>query len=227
MTQATPAPTTRERLIQAAIALFWERGYANTSMSDLLNAAQANSGSFYHFFDSKEELLLAVLDRYLAMLHPQLVDPAWEGVDDPVERIFALLARYRALIVQTDCTYGCPIGRLALEISPEQRDAHRLLAQNFDGWAAAVRDCLEKAVDRMPPDLDRDRLSKFVLAVMEGGVMLSRSHRSVEPFDQAVAELRAYFDRLLESVLNKPPSGAGPPGRGRRPRRPASRGEES
>jgi hypothetical protein len=45
--------------------------------------------------------------------------------------------------------------------------------------------------------VDRDRLSKFVLTVMEGGVMLSRSHRSVEPFDAAVAELRAYFDRLL------------------------------
>jgi TetR/AcrR family transcriptional regulator, transcriptional repressor for nem operon len=203
VTGPAATPSTRERLILAAIALFWEKGYANTSMSDLLSAAQANSGSFYHFFESKEELLLAVLDRYLAMLHPQLVDPAWAGVNDPIERIFALLARYRGLIVQTDSTYGCPIGRLALEISPEQREAHRLLALNFDGWAAAVRDCLEKAGERMPPDLDRDRLSKFVLAVMEGGVMLSRSHRSVEPFDQAVAELRAYFDRLLGSPAKK------------------------
>jgi len=43
-------------------------------------------------------------------------------------------------------------------------------------------------------------LSEFVLVVMEGGVMLSRSHRSVKPFDQAVAELRAYFNRLQESA---------------------------
>jgi AcrR family transcriptional regulator len=189
---------TRERLIDAAIALFWEKGYANTSMNDLLGAAKANSGSFYHFFSGKEDLLLAVLDRYLALLHPALLAPAWEGVDDPIERIFALLARYRMLILQTDCTYGCPIGRLALEISPEQQEVHRRLAKNFDGWRAAVRGCLEQAGDRLPADMDRERLSGFVLAVMEGGVMLSRSHRAVKPFDEAVAELRAYFNRLLE-----------------------------
>ncbi len=195
--------STRERLIEAAIALFWEKGYANTSMTDILAAAKANSGSFYHFFSSKEDLLLAVLDRYTAMLHPALLEPAWEGVTDPIERIFALLARYRIIILQTDCTYGCPIGRLALEIGPEQREVHRLLAENFDGWAAAVRECLERAADRLPGDVDRERLSQFVLAVMEGGVMLSRSHRDVKPFDQAVAELRAYFNRLLSQPTKK------------------------
>jgi TetR/AcrR family transcriptional repressor of nem operon len=189
---------TRDRLIDAAMNLFWEKGYANTSMSDLLGAAKANSGSFYHFFSSKEELLLAVLDRYFTLLDPAMLGPAWEGIDDPIERIFALLARYRMLILATDCTYGCPIGRLALEIGPEQQEVHRLLAKNFDGWTAAVQGCLEQAADRLPADIDRERLSGFVLAVMEGGVMLSRSHRDVKPFDQAVAELRAYFARLLE-----------------------------
>jgi len=189
----TAAVGTRDRLIDAAMNLFWEKGYANTSMSDLLTAAKANSGSFYHFFNSKEDLLLAVLDKYFTLLHPAMLGPAWEGVDDPIERIFALLARYRMLILATDCTYGCPIGRLALEIGPEQQEVHRLLAKNFDGWTAAVQGCLEQAADRLPRDIDRERLSGFVLAVMEGGVMLSRSHRDVKPFDQAVAELRAYF----------------------------------
>jgi len=203
MASPTSALSTRDRLIQAAVSLFWEKGYANTSMSDLLTAANANSGSFYHYFDSKEALLMAVLDQYLKMLHPQLLGPAWEGVTDPVERIFALLARYRELILQTDCTYGCPIGRLALEISPDQRDVHRLLAQNFDGWAGAVADCLKKSKNRLPSGLNVDRLSQFVLVVMEGGVMLSRSHRNVKPFDLAVAELRSYFDRLLGPPARK------------------------
>jgi TetR/AcrR family transcriptional regulator, transcriptional repressor for nem operon len=194
----TAALGTRDRLIDAAMNLFWEKGYANTSMSDLLGAAKANSGSFYHFFSSKEDLLLAVLDKYFTLLHPAMLAPAWEGIDDPIERIFALLARYRMLILATDCTYGCPIGRLALEIGPEQQEVHRLLAKNFDGWTAAVQGCLEQAADRLPADIDRERLSGFVLAVMEGGVMLSRSHRDVKPFDQAVSELRAYFARLLE-----------------------------
>jgi AcrR family transcriptional regulator len=211
MTSPMAVLSTRERLIYAAIELFWEKGYANTSMSDLLTRANANSGSFYHFFPSKEDLLLAVLDRYFTLLHPQMLAPAWEGIDDPIERIFALLARYRMLILQTDCTFGCPIGRLALEIGPEQQEVHRLLAKNFDGWTAAVGACLEQAADRLPADIDRARLSGFVLAVMEGGVMISRSHRDVKPFDQAVAELRAYFNKLLESPnkTRKKKGGAG------------------
>jgi TetR/AcrR family transcriptional repressor of nem operon len=192
--------STRERLIQAGQLLFWENGYANTSMADILGRAEVNSGSFYHFFGGKEELLLAVLDRYQATLQSGLLDPSWEGVKDPVERIFALLKQYRQAIMQTECTYGCPIGRLALEISSSQLKVHQLLASNFSAWSRAIRDCLESAIDQLPHDIDCERLSKFVLAVMEGGVMLSRACRSVEPFDAAVGELRSYFARLQKET---------------------------
>src|SRR5258708_36938051 len=111
MTSPMAVSPARERLIDAAIALFWEKGYANTSMSDLLTAANANSGSFYHFFPSKEDLLLAVLDRYAIMLHPQLLAPAWGAVDDPIDPSIALLARYRRGILQTASTYEGPRGR--------------------------------------------------------------------------------------------------------------------
>jgi TetR/AcrR family transcriptional repressor of nem operon len=192
--------STRDRLIEAAIRLFWERGYTATGMAELLKAAQVNSGSFYHFFDSKEALLMAVLDWYKENIYPALLQPAFETTEDPIERIFALLARYRGLILQTDCAYGCPIGRLALEIGPEQRAVHQKIAENFSAWTAAVRKCLDDAADRLPPGLDREKLATLVLSVMEGGVMQSRSHHNVEPFDQSVEQLRDYFKRLLEEA---------------------------
>jgi TetR/AcrR family transcriptional repressor of nem operon len=198
MARRKPDRSTRERLIAAARLLFWEKGYGQTSLSDLLRKARANSGSFYYFFDSKEDLLLAVLERYSEGIYPMLLEPAWRGVDDPIERIFALLTRYRELILATDCQYGCPLGRLALEINPQRGKVHKLIATNFHGWTAAVRSCLEEAGPRLPAEVDRERLSRFVLSVMEGGVMQSRSHRSVAAFDDSVAELRAYFDRLLD-----------------------------
>jgi TetR/AcrR family transcriptional regulator, transcriptional repressor for nem operon len=187
-----PLPT-RERLIQSALFLFWERGFAGTSMSELLGHAGVNSGSFYHFFDSKEALLKAVREEYLAGLGPQIVEPAFRQTSDPIKRIFAILAGYRLRILSTDCQYGCPLGRLALEIDPENRPAHALIARNFAGWTAAVRECLEQARDRLRPGLNFDALATFVLTTMEGGVMLSRSSRSVEPFDQAVSQLREHF----------------------------------
>jgi TetR/AcrR family transcriptional regulator, transcriptional repressor for nem operon len=195
----TRPPSTRDRLIHSALFLFWERGFAGTSMSDLLGHANVNSGSFYHFFESKEALLKAVLEEYLGGLVPQILEPAWRETPDPIERIFAILAGYRLRILETNCHYGCPLGRLALEIDPENRPAHRLIAENFRGWIGAVRDCLDQARDHLLPDTDTEALATFVLAVMEGGVMLSRSYGAVEPFDQAVSQLRRHFRLILRS----------------------------
>jgi TetR/AcrR family transcriptional repressor of nem operon len=194
---------TRDRLINSARFLFWDRGFAGTSMADLLAHAQVNSGSFYHFFESKEALLREVLQQYLALLRPVIVNPAFAKMDEPLERIFAILEGYRAGIVQTDCRYGCPLGRLALEIDPENRPAHKLIAQNFQGWIDAVRECVEELKHRLPRGTDREALATYVLVVMEGGVMLSRSYASVEPFDRAVVQLRQHFQLLLKPQSSK------------------------
>jgi AcrR family transcriptional regulator len=196
--------TTRDRLIEAARFLFWERGFAGTSMSELLARADVNSGSFYHFFDSKEGLLRAVLEGYLHLLRPMVVDPAFANVRQPLERVFAILAGYRERILATGCQYGCPLGRLALEIDPENAPAHELIARNFQGWIEAVRECLEAMKPSLPTKTDLDALATYVLVVMEGGVMLSRSYRSVEPFDRAVAQLREHFRLLLHSGQRNP-----------------------
>jgi TetR/AcrR family transcriptional regulator, transcriptional repressor for nem operon len=199
----SPTVSTRDRLIDSARYLFWERGYAGTSMADLLDHAKVNSGSFYHFFESKEALLREVLEGYLVALRPMIVDPAFAKTGDPVERIFAILAGYRERILLTDSKYGCPLGRLALEIDPENRPAHALIAKNFQGWIGAVRECVEELKPRLPRDSDLDALATYVLAIMEGGVMLSRSYGSVEPFDRTVTQLRQHFQLLLAPKREK------------------------
>jgi TetR/AcrR family transcriptional regulator, transcriptional repressor for nem operon len=203
MTTPTPIPT-RDRLINSARYLFWERGFAGTSMADLLAHADVNSGSFYHFFESKEALLREVLTGYLHALRPMVVDPAFTQTDEPLERIFAILAGYRERILQTECRYGCPLGRLALEIDPENRPAHKLIAENFQGWITAVRECIDQVKHRLPKGTDPDALATYVLAVMEGGVMISRSYGTVEPFDRAVKQLRQHFTLLLKSPQKTP-----------------------
>jgi AcrR family transcriptional regulator len=195
-----PKPSgTRDRLVESARYLFWERGFAGTSMADLLAHAEVNSGSFYHFFESKEALLRAVLGTYKAALRPMVVDPAFAHTEEPVERIFAILAGYRERILQTECRYGCPLGRLALEIDPENRPAHQLIAENFQGWIGAIKECIAQIEDHLPKGSDPDALATYVLAVMEGGVMLSRSYASVDPFDCSISQLREHFRLLLSA----------------------------
>ena len=176
--------------------LFWEKGYGATSISDLLKAAEVNSGSLYHFFPGKQDVLIAVLGAYRTGIRPMLLEPAWVGVDDPIERVFALLAAYRRLIVETDCMYGCPIGSIALELHEPDPPVRELLAVNFTGWTSAISECLAAAGARLPTDLDHQALAELVLCTMEGGVMQARTHRDVAYFDRAVAQLRTHFELL-------------------------------
>ena len=197
MIDQTPAgAATRQRIVLAAMELFWEKGYQSTSVADLLQRAGAHSGSLYHYFPGKQDVLIAVLDLYCAGIDRMLLAPAWRGVSDPVERVFALLAKYRESIVSTGCTYGCPIGSLALELHEPDPPVRERLAANFTAWTAAIEGCLRAARGRLPKDADIGALATFVLTTMEGGVMLARTYRDVAPFDAAVGALRDCFDRL-------------------------------
>lgn len=180
----------------AAMQLFWEKGYASTSIADILKAADANSGSLYHFFPGKQDVLLAVLDAYLAGIDEMLLKPLWEGVPDPIDRVFALLGGYRRLLTTTDCQYGCPIGYLALELHEPDPPVRERIAANFSQWVDRIETCLDQAGDRLPADLDRRALAHFVLTTMEGAVMQARTYRSIKTFDQSIAQLRAYVDAL-------------------------------
>ena len=214
---------TRSRIVRAAMELFGEKGYHATSMAELFARADVNAGSLYHFFPGKQDVLLAVLSAYRDGIEPMLLAPAWEGVDDPVERVFALLARYRQLIVATDCAYGCPIGSVALELHEPDPAVRELLSANFTKWAAAVRDQLDAAAARLPADVDRRGLAELVLTTMEGAVMLCRTHRDVACFDRAVTQLRDYFDRLLGEAPGMRRAPARAKSSAARTRRPAPR----
>jgi len=192
-------PGTRDRLVFAALQLFATKGYASTSVADVRQAAAAHSGSLYHFFPGKQDLLLAVLQAYRDGIGPMLLAPAWAGVDDPIEKIFALLARYRMALTQTECQYGCPIGSLALELHEPDPPVRESLARNFDAWIDAVQECLDAARERLPGSLDRRELAEFILTTMEGGVMQARTYRDIRHFDSSVRQLRAYIDLLLRS----------------------------
>jgi TetR/AcrR family transcriptional regulator, transcriptional repressor for nem operon len=200
-----PAGSSRERLVEAALYLFWLQGYASTGVAEILSRANVRSGTFYYFFKTKENLLLAVLERYVETLDLVVTGPVFAQIADPILRIFGILEFYRHNLIRTGCTYGCPIGRLALEIPEQQTEVHKLLADNFDGWSAAIEGCLRDAQEQLPASLNLKELSQFVLTVMEGGVMQARAHRSLEPFDASVRQLRNYFGLLTQRQNPSPP----------------------
>lgn len=191
---------TRRKIVMAAMELFWEKGFQSTSIADILSRTQVHSGSLYHAFPGKQDVLAAVLEAYRDGIEEWLLAPAWSGIDDPIDRIFALLNGYRNQLVVTDCTSGCPIGSLALELHEPDPRIRELLSVNFSNWVAAIEGCLEQAGARLPRDLDRKALAEFVLTVMEGAIMQARTYRDIGYFDRSVAVLRDLFERLEQEA---------------------------
>ena len=159
----------------AARRLFHEQGYAATGVSTILREADAGSGSLYHFFPGKEALLAAVLETYPDLLGPVMTDPVERAVADPVERVFGLLAAYRAGLVATGCRLGCPIGNLALEVSDSHPEVRPLIERNFAAWTAVVAGWLRDPAAGLPADADAEALARYGLAVMEGAIMQARA----------------------------------------------------
>ncbi len=175
-------------------------GYERTGLAQIARKAEVLPGSLYHFFPSKEDLLRATLELRLELLQSEVLDPIWNRIDDPIERVFGLLDGYRQMLVSTEYQHGCPIGNLVLELTETHPRIRKLLADNFDNWSRAIADCFCSAADRLPPGTDPHQLATFALTTMEGAVMLARTYRNLHAYDQAVSVFRDYIDRLIEKA---------------------------
>jgi TetR/AcrR family transcriptional repressor of nem operon len=191
---------TRIRILEAARRLFHEQGFHATGISTILREADVNSGSLYHHFKSKDDLLIGVLSHYIDLLRPVVMDTQEQSEADPLERVFTLLGWYRAGVLMCEYKMGCPIGNLALEVADDHPAARELIHINFTNWKNSVRSWLEQAGDRLPTSTDLDQLATLVLTVMEGAIMQARAAKNYGPYDASVAQLRAYVNLLIKQA---------------------------
>jgi TetR/AcrR family transcriptional regulator, transcriptional repressor for nem operon len=203
--KSAPEPETKERILRTAFQLFHEQGFHATGIATIVREAGINPGSLYHFFESKDQLLLSVLEFAIGYLGPAVMEPVESRTPDPIGRIFALLDQYREGMVRHGCRMGCPIGNLALEVSDGNPDARRLIHQNFENWVSRVEGWLVEAGDKLPPDVSRAQLARFILTVMEGGLMQARAANDLRPFDESVAVLRDHLNLLLTRAAETKP----------------------
>ena len=191
---------TRERIIESAARLFHERGFAATGVATILREAGVNSGSLYHFFSSKVELLKCVLQWYQENLYARIMQPIEAMEPDPLQRVFRLMDWYHDYLVDNHCRLGCPVGNLALEISDSHPELREYLAANFDEWTRNLESWLIECGDRLPAGIDRHQLARFVLTVMEGGVMQARATGDPQPYKDSILHLEQYLNFLSSEV---------------------------
>ena len=188
---------TRRRILQAAMERFWTQGYGATRVSQILSDAGANSGSLYNEFGGKEGLMLAVLDRFGELMDPLVFGPAARKSPDPVERISQLFQGFKKQLEETDFRFGSPIGNLAGELSHTHPLFRERLAELFREWCRRVQQLVESSDASIPPHVELEVVSSFVLSVLQGCVGQARVMRDVEPIEEAERLLVEQLPTLL------------------------------
>ena len=209
--------TTRERLIGTAAELFWKQGYAQTGVNEIIQQAQATSGSFYHFFPTKEDLLLAVVDHVAEIFETEVFGPASDAAGTAVERLFAVLEHYRRRLLDSGFVFGSPMGSLAAEVSENHPPVRARLAEIQTAWTERIEGLLVESGEPLPGGVDHAAVAGFVISVVEGAVLQARVARSLDPFDASLSELRNYLELLERPAHHAEPIPA-PPRRLSQPR---------
>ena len=176
----------RERIVERAAELFAERGIAATSVDEVLAAAGAGKGQFYHYFRSRDELAAAAVGYRCAQVIAGLT-PALGDVSSLAGLERALLA-FAAGFEEIGMP-GCPIGTLATEVAGRNEDARLQAAAGFDAWERLLADALERMrqCGELRADAEPAALATGLLASIEGGMVLSQTRRDIASLRIAVA----------------------------------------
>ncbi len=185
---------TRQHILESAESVFRQKGFAATSINDLMAAAEVTKGGLYFHFASKEEIGLAVLERarrgFLGFLDDALTGPS-PG---------ACLANFFRRACEFHCSSafvgGCLFGNTALETSDREPVYARFVAQVFGEWRDRIAAVVVQAQEtgQVRNDIPAPELAGFVISVLEGSIMQARLFKDGRPLTEGVAALR----RVLE-----------------------------
>lgn len=173
---------TRERLLRTGERLFRQQGYASTGLKQLAKEADAPWSSMYHFFPGgKEELATEVL-RYAAEHYATMIAKAFEAFADPADAVAAMFKGEARSLTESKFRNGCPVAGVTLDVASTVEALRAPCAKAFDLWVVTIARGLAKGG---LAENDAQALASYVLASLEGAIVLSRAAKSVAPLQAA------------------------------------------
>jgi len=182
--------------VERAAELFAERGITGTSVDEVLAAAKAGKGQFYHYFRGRDELAAAAVGYRCTQVIAGLTEAL--GEVSSLEGLEQALAGFITGFEQTGLP-GCPIGTLAIEVAGRNEEARLQAAAGFDAWERLLADALERMRQRgeLRADAAPAGLATGLLASIEGGMVLSQTRKDVASLrvavDTGLAQVRAHL----------------------------------
>jgi TetR/AcrR family transcriptional repressor of nem operon len=179
------AADTKERILATARDLFHGRSYADVGIKEICTQAKVQKGSFYHFFPSKRDLAMAVIDSMADEWAHGFVAEAFDEELPPLERLdYMVDAVYfwqKAAKNMEGRMPGCLFGNLALEVSTRDEVIRSRINAVFNKASARFHQALDEAVENgdLPP-LDTEATATAMLAYLEGVILLAKTRNDPE-----------------------------------------------
>ena len=186
---------TKVKILQQAAELFNQKGYAGSSMSDIMRVTGLQKGGIYNHFHSKDELALQAFDYAIACIqeHYRI---ALKGKRHAIERLQAIVNAFRTYAVNPPIQGGCPILNTAIESDDTHPALRHRAQQAMDSLRHMICRIIEIGIkkEEIHPDINADEMATIMIATVEGAVMMSKLYGDSIHLERALDYLSQYLE---------------------------------
>ncbi len=188
----------REKLFEAAQTLILEKGFAGTTVDDICKASKLTKGSFFHYFKSKENLGVRLLEKYCASSKEMFACGCCQEEKDPLKRIYGFLD-YMIGMSKKGGGKGCLLGSMAQELSDTHPEIRSICCRGFSEIAAHLESDLKAAKAKYAPkaSFDPKSLAEHFVTVLEGSMLVSKVRKGTENKISGVEHYKNYLKALF------------------------------
>ena len=187
----------RDKLLDAAVALVRRKGFADTSITDLCEAAGVTKGAFFHHFATKDALGIAAAEHWSRSTAALFAAAPYHTPPDPLARVFAYLDFRGDLIAGDTAGFTCLVGTMAQEVHKSSPAIAAACDASISGHAETLEPDLAAALARHgATGVDPRSLALHTQAVLQGGFVLAKARGDPGPARDAVSHLKCYIALL-------------------------------
>ena len=197
------APSSRAKLLDAALLALRERGYNATTVDNLCAAADVTKGAFFHHFKSKEDLAVAAADYWSAITGEMFAQASYHQHADPLDRMFGYIDLRAELIQGAPAEFTCLAGTMTQEIFQTNPRIRKACFASISGHAEQLEDDIAEAIDLYHVDVGftAKSLALHTQAVLQGAFILAKAKDDPQAATDSIAHLRRYFELLFNPKL--------------------------
>jgi TetR/AcrR family transcriptional regulator, transcriptional repressor for nem operon len=197
---ATPQQSVKARLIEAAMTIVRQKGYAATSVDDLCKAAGVTKGAFFHHFPSKEALAVAGAEQWTARAEQLIFAlPEWTRIEDPLERLLAHIDFRLSMLDGPIEAFTCFVGTMVQETFSSNDAIRAACDASISAYADRLAQDIHSAIDRygIRDGVSAIDLAYHIQAVLQGAFIMAKAKGDPAIARASVTHLTRYVTMLF------------------------------